>query len=56
MHFLYPSDPLRPKRPDEFYAAELAAISAAGFSTSVFPLEEFQLAHSMLFRHFLPQP
>ena len=42
MYFLYPSDPLRTKRPDEFYAAELAAVRAAGFSTSVFSLEEFQ--------------
>lgn len=42
MHFLYPSDPLRTKRPDEFYAAEFAAVRAAGFSASVFSLEEFQ--------------
>jgi hypothetical protein len=42
MHFLYPSDPLHTKRPDEFYACELAAIRAAGFGTSVFSLEEFQ--------------
>ncbi len=42
MYFLYPSDPLRTKRPDEFYAAELAAVRAAGFSASVFSLEEFQ--------------
>jgi ATP-grasp domain, R2K clade family 3 len=39
---LYPSDPLRTKRPDEFYAAELAAVRAAGFGASVFSLEEFQ--------------
>ena len=42
MHFLYPSDPLRTKRPDEFYAAEFAAVRAAGFGASVFSLEEFQ--------------
>jgi hypothetical protein len=42
MHFLYPSDPLRTKRPDEYYAAEYAAICAAGFKASVFSLEEFQ--------------
>jgi hypothetical protein len=42
MYFLYPSDPLRPKRPDEFYAAEIAAVRAAGFGASVFSLEEFQ--------------
>lgn len=42
MHFLYPSDPLRTKRPDEFYAAELAAVRDAAFSASVFSLEEFQ--------------
>ena len=53
MHFLYPSDPLRSKRPDEFYAAELAAISATGFSTSVFSLEEFQAGS---FRAFPPLP
>ncbi|HEY3901140.1 MAG TPA: ATP-grasp domain-containing protein [Chthoniobacter sp.] len=42
MHFLYPSDPLRTKRPDEFYAAEFATIRDAGFEVSVFSLEEFQ--------------
>ena len=42
MHFLYPSDPLRTKRCDEFYAAEFNAVEAAGFSASVFSLEEFQ--------------
>ena len=42
MYFLYPSDPLRTKRPDEFYATELAAVRAAGFGASVFSLEEFQ--------------
>lgn len=42
VYFLYPSDPLRTKRPDEFYAAEFAAVRAAGFGASVFSLEEFQ--------------
>lgn len=42
MHFLYPSDPLRTKRCDDYYAAEFAAIEAAGFNASVFSLEDFQ--------------
>lgn len=42
LHFLYPSDPLRTKRPDEFYAEEMAAVRASGFDASVFSLEEFQ--------------
>ncbi|HTR43836.1 MAG TPA: ATP-grasp domain-containing protein [Pseudomonadales bacterium] len=42
MHFLYPSDPLRTKKCDEFYAAECAAVQAAGFEASIFPLEDFQ--------------
>lgn len=42
MHFLYPSNPLRTKRPDEFYVDEIAAIRAAGFGASIFSLEEFQ--------------
>ena len=42
MHFLYPSDPLRTKQCDEFYAAEFSAVEAAGFNASVFSLEEFQ--------------
>jgi hypothetical protein len=50
VHFLYPSDPIRTKRPDEFYAAELAAVRAAGFGASVFSLEEFQAGS------FLPTP
>jgi hypothetical protein len=42
VHFLYPSDPLRTKRCDEFYAAEFTAVEAAGFNASVFSFEEFQ--------------
>lgn len=50
MHFLYPSDPLRTKKCDEFYAAELAAVQAAGFEASVFSFEDFQSGS------FLPFP
>jgi hypothetical protein len=42
MYFLYPSDPLKTKRCDEFYAAEFVAVEAAGFNASVFSFEEFQ--------------
>jgi hypothetical protein len=42
VHFLYPSHPLKTKRCDEFYAAEFAAVEAAGFNVSVFSFEEFQ--------------
>lgn len=42
MHFIYPSDPLRPKLPDEIYADEWEAIQAVGFLASVFSFEDFQ--------------
>jgi hypothetical protein len=42
VHFLFPSDPFRTKQPDEFYAAELAAIRAVGFDASVVSLEDLQ--------------
>src|SRR4051794_14283548 len=42
VHFLYPSDPLKTRQPDDFYAAEFSAVKEAGFGTSVFSLEEFQ--------------
>ena len=42
MHFLYPSDPFRTKRPDEIYAEEFAAVRTTGFGVSVFSLEAFQ--------------
>jgi hypothetical protein len=42
VHFLYPGDPLRSRNCDEFYAAEFAAIQAAGFAASTFSFEEFQ--------------
>jgi len=42
VHFLYPSDPLRTKKCDDFYAAEHAAVQAVGFETSIFPFEDFQ--------------
>ena len=42
MHLLYPSDPLRPKKCDEIYAAEFAAIQTVGLEGSLFSLEEFQ--------------
>lgn len=53
MHFLYPSDPFRTKRPDEIYADELAAVKARGFGVSVFSLEEFQEGN---FSPFPPSP
>ncbi len=42
MHLLYPSDPIRAKKCDDFYAAESTAVQAAGFEASVFSFEEFQ--------------
>ncbi|MHA3774761.1 ATP-grasp domain-containing protein [Verrucomicrobiota bacterium sgz303538] len=42
MHLLYPSDPLKTRQADEYYGAEYEAVRSAGFSTSVFSLEEFQ--------------
>jgi len=42
VHFLYPSDPLRTKRCDDYYADEFAAVEAAGFGASVFSLENFE--------------
>jgi hypothetical protein len=42
VYFLYPSNPLRSKQPDELYASEFDAVQAAGFGASVFSLEEFQ--------------
>lgn len=53
MHFLYPSDPFRTKRPDEVYADEFVAIKARGFGASVFSLEEFQAG---IFSPFPPPP
>jgi hypothetical protein len=53
LHFLYPSDPLKTKRPDEFYAAEVEAMRAAGFDASVFSLEDLQAG---VFRVFPPLP
>jgi hypothetical protein len=53
MHFLYPSDPFRKRRPDEFYAAEFAAAEAAGLGASVFSLEDFQAGR---FAAFPPLP
>jgi len=53
MHFLFPSDPLRTKRPDEFYAEEVAAVRSAGFNLSVFSFEKFQAGS---FQAFPPLP
>lgn len=53
MHFLYPSDPFRTKRPDEMYAEECAVVKARGFGVSVFSFEEFQAG---TFRAFPPLP
>jgi hypothetical protein len=43
MPFLYPSDPLKTRQPDEFYAEEIAAAQQAGFAASMFSLEELQV-------------
>jgi len=37
IHFLFPSDPLDVRAPDEFFGEQLVALGDAGFSTSVFP-------------------
>ena len=37
LHFLFPSDPLDVRAPDEFFGEQLVALGEAGFSTSVFP-------------------
>jgi hypothetical protein len=42
MHVVYPSNPLRPKQPDEQFAAEVDAVRAVGFEVSVFSMEDFQ--------------
>jgi hypothetical protein len=42
MHVIYPSNPLRPKQPDEQFAAEADEVRAVGFQTSVFSMEDFQ--------------
>jgi hypothetical protein len=38
-HFLFPSDPLHTKRPDETFLEQLEALKAKGFSTSLVSLE-----------------
>src|SRR5947208_16060797 len=42
MYLLYPSSPLRPRQPDEQFAAEADAVRAAGFEISLFSMEGFQ--------------
>jgi hypothetical protein len=42
MHVIYPGNPLRPKQPDEQFAAEAEAVRAVGFEVSVFSIEDFQ--------------
>lgn len=39
LRFLYPADPLSPRRIDEMFAPEAAAVREAGFATSVIELE-----------------
>lgn len=52
-HFLYPSDPLHPKRPDEIFAAELEAMRDAGFGVSIVSLEDLAMG---IFRALPPLP
>lgn len=42
IRFIYPSDPLDAKQPDENYVEEFAAAKAAGLSCSVFSVEDFE--------------
>jgi len=49
MHVVYPSNPLRPKQPDEQFAAEADAVQAVGFEVSVFSMEDFQNGQFRLF-------
>ena len=42
MHLLYPSNPLRPRHPDDQFAAEVEAVRSASFEVSLFSMESFQ--------------
>jgi hypothetical protein len=53
MHIIYPKSPLRPKQPDEQFAAEVEAVRAVGFEVSLFSLEDLQ---SGAFRTVPPLP
>jgi hypothetical protein len=53
MHLLYPSNPLRVRQPDDGYAAEVEAVSVAGFELSLFSFESFQAGE---FRAIPPLP
>lgn len=50
MHLLYPSDPFDPKSVEELYLAEYSAARAAGFSASLFSVEDFEMGE------FRPRP
>ncbi len=39
LHFLFPTDPLDPRQPDEMFAEQVEALERNGFGTSVCPLE-----------------
>src|SRR3954467_12499380 len=39
MHFLFPSDSLDPRSPDDIFVEQLAALNEVGFSTSLLPEE-----------------
>jgi ATP-grasp domain, R2K clade family 3 len=41
IQFLYPSDPLNPKKPDETYAEEYRTAKAASFNMTLFSYEDF---------------
>lgn len=53
MHYLYPSDPIRPKRVDEIFFEEAAAFRTAGFGVSVASLEDLRAG---VFAAFPPLP
>lgn len=49
MHFLFPSDPLKSRQPDEFYSDQVEALRKAGFESSVVSMEELQAGSKKVF-------
>lgn len=54
LHFLFPSDPLEPKDPDDIFSEQAEAMRGLGFGTSLFSLEELQIGNFKL-RGPIPQ-
>jgi hypothetical protein len=49
LRFVFPSDVIEPKKPDEAFSDQIEAFRSAGFSTSIISIESLQMGERRIY-------